>query len=86
MARTAFSDAHPTIRLTQAEFEAIPPTKPTMVSETDIGTRWREMCWGGVRIRQLVGFGPDGCLVASYRPIVRVQAISRMVPRAQVAA
>lgn len=86
MTRKAFSDAAQAMRLTFAEFEAIPAGRPAMVSEEQIGTCWREQCWAGVRVRRFDGFGPDGLRITSFRPIIRVPAISRLVPRPQVAA
>lgn len=81
MARKVFSDEAPILRLSIAEYQAIPAGRPLMVCDEPIGTRWREICWAGVRVRELRGVTQDGVLIETYRPVIRVPAISRLVPR-----
>ena len=86
MTRKPFCDPAPVLRLTVSEYEAIPVGRPLDLHTDDVGRRWKEMCWGGVRIREWRGTGPDGYLIDSFKPVIRVPAVSRLVPRPQVSA
>lgn len=87
MSKPALSPVtHPVLRLTVEEFRALPLGRPLDLTIGDIGRRWLEFCWTGFRVREWRGIGSDGYLIDSYRPIIRVPAVSRLVPRPQVAA
>lgn len=87
MSKPALSPVtHPVLRLTQGEFASIPIGQPVELASEAPGYRWRDFCWGGARVREFLGVGSDGYLIQSYRPIIRVQAVSRLVPRPQVVA
>jgi hypothetical protein len=86
MTRKPFHVPAPTLRLTVAEYEALPVGKPLDLHTDDIGRRWLELCWGGIRVREWRGIGPDGYLIDTYKPVIRIPAVSRLVPRQQVVA
>lgn len=84
MTRKALHVEAPILRLTVSEYEALPVGKPLDLHTDDIGRRWLEVCWGGIRVREWRGIGSDGYLIDSYRPVIRVPAVSRLVPRPEV--
>jgi hypothetical protein len=84
MARETFGNEAKRLRLTPSEYLAIPETQPKPLSEQPVGTRWLEEFWAGTRVRVLTHFGPDGPVIESYKPIIRIPAINRHVPRAEV--
>lgn len=82
MAKQALSPlTYPVLRLTRAQYEAIHVGQPIEIMERPAGFRWRDFCWGGARIREFCGAGPDGSIINTYRPVIRVAAVSRLVPR-----
>jgi hypothetical protein len=76
-----FDDGAPVLRLTLAEFACIRVGRPVALEDSLKGFRWVEIGVGGIRIREFRGIGPDGWIIDSFRPVIRVQAISRLVPR-----
>lgn len=76
-----FNDNASIMRLTPAAYSAIPVGSPDMICERPIGHAWREIGLCGIRICVLLGIGHDGPIVERYRPVIRVQAFSRVVPR-----
>ncbi len=76
----------PILRLTFSEFEALPIGRPLDLGAEEVGRRWREECWSGIRVREWRGIGSDGYLIDAYRPVIRVPAVTRLVPRQQVQA
>jgi hypothetical protein len=86
MTRTEFRGYTPVLRLTVAEYESIPAGRPLMLCEQPLGTRWLEIGLGGIVICEFLGVAHDGPLVATYRPVIRVPAVSRLVPRQRVSA
>lgn len=76
-----FNDNAPVIRLTPASYTAIPIGHPGMLCERPVGYAWREIGVCGIRVCVLMGLGHDGPLIIRYRPIIRLKAFSRLVPR-----
>lgn len=86
MARIAFNADTPILRLTAAEYEALPVGQPLDLHTDEVGRRWREECWSGWRVREWRGYGSDGRLIETYKPVIRVPAVSRLVPRLEARA
>lgn len=86
MARKVFYAEPPTLRLTAPEFEALPKAPPGLLCELPIGFRWREDRWGGTRICEVRGFSQDAVILDTFKPIIRVPAVSRLVPRPEASA
>ena len=81
MVREIFGYEAKRLRLTPSEYLAIPETKPQSLADTPVGHRWLEDSWTGKRVRVLICKGPDGPVIESYKPILRVPAVNRLVPR-----
>lgn len=84
MVRETFGNEAKRLRLTPSEYLAIPDAKPQSLADTPIGHRWLEDSWTGKRVRVLLCKGPDGPVIESYKPIIRIPAINRHVPRVGV--
>ena len=76
-----FDDGAPVLRLTPSEFVSIRVGRPVALEDSLKGFRWVEIGVCGLRVREFRGIGPDGWIIDSYKPVIRVQAVSRMVPR-----